>query len=94
MKEIIVVLILGLVITGYAIGVKISRNIQVITRNNKYLRGYKAHKDPYVSGLALPFQIKDDMKWKEMPAYIDASSFLIKKIEEYLKDKNYNRADD
>ena len=94
MKEVLVVLLLGLLISGYAFGLKISRDIRIITRNNKYIRGYKNHKDSYVSGLAFRFQIKDDMKWKEMPPYIHASSSLIKKIEEYLKEKNYNKADD
>lgn len=93
MKEILVVLVLGLLISGYAITVKISRDMQTITRNNKYLRKYRSHKDSYVNGLAFRFQIKEDMKWKEMPAYIQASGSLIKKIEDYLKEK-YNNTDD
>lgn len=89
MKEFIIVLLLVPVIGGYSFAVKISRDMDKVTRNNKHILNYRRHKDPYVKQLTRSFQIKDDMKWKEMSAYVKESNSLIKQIENHIKNQNY-----
>jgi len=92
MKEFIIVLLLVPVIGGYSFAVKISRDMDKVTRNNKHISNYRRHKDPYVKQLARSFQIKDDMKWKEMGTYVKQSNSLIKQIENHIKNQNYGKS--
>lgn len=89
MKEFIIVLLLVPVIGGYSFAVKISRDMDKVTRNNKHILNYRRHKDPYVKQLARSFRLKDDMKWKEMGVYVKESNSLIKQIENHIKNQNY-----
>lgn len=92
MKEFIIVLLLVPVIGGYSFAVKISRDMDKVTRNNKHILNYRRHKDPYVKQLARSFRLKDDMKWKEMGAYVKESNSLIKQIENHIKNQNYDKS--
>jgi len=92
MKEVLVILLLGVLIFGYYLGVKISRDMDKVIRNNKYISNYRRHKDIHVKQLALSFKIKDNMRWREMPDYLRDSDSLVEKIENYLKEKNSKSA--
>ena len=90
MKEFIIAfLILIPAIGGYGYAVKVSSDMTKVARNNKHISNYRRHKDPYIKQLARSFQIKDDMKWKEMGAYVKESNSLIKQIENHIKNQNY-----